>query len=75
MKTLQQLNTIQGGNPLFFAALAFRTMEFCLGQWEESRKEHHDRIDREMKQYQFDQELQRKKQLNSLKDYQQPDSI
>lgn len=67
MKKCHKLDSVKGGNALALAAIAFRATEYCLGQWEKSRREHHERLDKEMKDYQFEQEMERCKQLNSLK--------
>lgn len=74
MQYLKKLDFVKGGNALALAAIAFRATEYCLGQWEKSRREHHERIDKEMKQYQFEQEMQRCKQLNALKGLSSEDS-
>lgn len=74
MKTLNRLDSIQGGNPLIIAAIAMRTAEYFFDQWEKSRKEQHERIDRETKSYLLDQEISRYERLIALKSAYEEDS-
>lgn len=67
MENFKKLDLVKGGNALALVGIAFRATEYCLGQWEKKRKEHHERLDKQIQSYQIEQEMERSKQLNSLK--------